>query len=137
MSMPLGQVAPWELSVAVEYCSSLLGTGVPAEMSNDWIEPSVKVVIIMLPWIAMPLIMPPANPLTDTSLTKVRLHPGSTWNVPMVFDEVKPAYRYWLFMAKAMPFAVPLSLGDPVALPPTVRVLMAIPVTPPVEATEA
>src|SRR5208282_1577968 len=132
MSMELGYVASVEDSVAVEYCSSPFDTGVPDEMSKDSIEPSVKVATMMLPWIIMPLIMPPAKPLTETSATKVRPHAGWTWKVPMVFELVKLAYKYWLFIASPMPLAAPLSVGDPVALPLTVSVLTAIPTTSPV-----
>ena len=43
----------------------------------------------------------------------------------------------WLVMARPMPLDVPPSVGDPVALPPTAKVLTAIPTTEPVELCEA
>src|ERR1022692_817856 len=120
--------------VAEEYCSSVFGSGVPLDMLKDWIEPSVKLATSRLPWSAMPLIMPPARPLTEISSTKDRLHPGSTWNVPIELEAVKLAYRYWLFTAKPIPLAEPSSVGEPVTLPTTVCVGTA---TSPISLVEA
>src|ERR1700722_20815139 len=90
----------------------------------------------MLPWTAIPLMIPPCKPATYVSLRKLRLQPDCTEKVPIVLESVKLAYRYWLFIARPIPLEVPPSFLDPLALPPTFSVLTTIPTTSPVVASE-
>ena len=61
--------------------------------------------------------IPPFSPTTVTSLTKVNRQPDCTWNVPMLLESLKLAYRYCAFAAKPMPLETPVSDAEPTADP--------------------